>query len=76
MFVDVVPGYALRNAVKPGVSGLAQVSGCRGETRSIRDMTHRVRFDLFYRRNVSFWMDLKLVFLTILRAVQGDERAY
>ncbi|WP_161628878.1 sugar transferase [Solimonas flava] len=76
VFKDVVPGYALRNMVKPGVSGLAQISGCRGETRSAREMTHRVRFDLFYCRNVSLTMDMKLIGLTILSALRGDEKAY
>lgn len=76
VFCDVVPMYGLRNAVKPGVSGLAQVSGCRGETRSVREMTHRVRFDVFYSRNVGFVLDAKLVLLTVLRAIQGDEKAY
>lgn len=76
MFKDLIPAYASRNVVKPGVSGLAQVSGCRGETRSVREMNHRVRFDVFYCRNVSFALDVKLVFLTVLRALRGDERAY
>lgn len=76
MFADLITTYAQRNAVKPGVSGLAQVSGCRGETRSIREMNHRVRFDVFYIKNVSFAMDLKLIGLTVLSAITGDERAY
>ncbi|NGY04521.1 sugar transferase [Solimonas terrae] len=76
MFKDLIPAYTQRNSVKPGVSGLAQVSGCRGETRSVREMNHRVRFDVFYCRNVSFAMDVKLVCLTVLRALRGDERAY
>ncbi|WP_211234579.1 sugar transferase [Solimonas soli] len=76
VFKDVVPGYGLRNMVKPGVSGLAQISGCRGETRSVREMTHRIRFDLFYCRNVSLAMDFKLVWLTVLCALRGDEKAY
>lgn len=76
MFQDLVPQYPLRNAVKPGVSGLAQISGCRGETRSIREMNHRVRFDVFYCRNISLTMDLKLIALTVIRALRGDERAY
>lgn len=71
-----VPGYSLRTAMAPGVTGLAQVSGCRGETRSVRNMTHRVRFDLFYARNVTFWIDIKIVVLTIWVALQGDDRAY
>jgi putative colanic acid biosysnthesis UDP-glucose lipid carrier transferase len=71
-----VPGYRLRNTVRPGVTGLAQVSGCRGETRNHRDMQHRIRFDLFYVRNMSFMLDVKIIFLTILRVLQGDSKAY
>ena len=76
MFQDLVPQYNFRNMVKPGVSGLAQISGCRGETRSIREMSHRVRFDVFYCRNISLLMDLKLIVLTVVSALRGDERAY
>lgn len=76
MFKDLIPSYTQRNLVKPGVSGLAQVSGCRGETRSVREMNHRIRFDVFYCRNVGFLIDLKLVFLTVVRALRGDEKAY
>lgn len=76
MFEDLIPTYTQRNSVKPGVSGLAQVSGCRGETRSVREMSHRIRFDVFYCRNVSLSMDIKLIALTVVRALRGDERAY
>lgn len=76
VFKDVVPMYSFRNSVKPGVSGLAQVSGCRGETRSVREMNHRIRFDAFYCRNVGFALDIKLIVLTVIRALQGDQRAY
>ncbi len=76
MFGDRVPGYTLRHTVKPGVSGLAQVSGCRGETRSVREMKHRIRFDVFYSRNFSLRLDVKLVVLTVFAALAGDRRAY
>lgn len=75
-FGDRVPGYLHRTVVAPGVSGLAQVSGCRGETCSVRNMTHRVRFDLFYAKNMSLRMDIKIIFQTIWLALRGDERAY
>lgn len=76
IFAGVVPGYSMRNVVRPGVTGLAQVSGCRGETRSVREMTHRIRFDLFYIRSWSFVLDLKIIFLTVWKALSGDSRAY
>lgn len=76
LFHAYVPGYFQRTAVKPGVTGLAQVSGCRGETRSVREMTHRVRFDIFYVRNINLLLDLEIIFLTVYQAVRGDKRAY
>jgi lipopolysaccharide/colanic/teichoic acid biosynthesis glycosyltransferase len=76
LHAETVPGYKLRTVVRPGVTGLAQVSGCRGETRSIRDMEHRIRFDLFYLRNMNFMLDMKIILLTVLRVIQGDSKAY
>lgn len=76
VFGNRVPGYLHRTTVAPGVTGLAQVSGCRGETRSVRNMTHRVRFDLFYVKNISLRLDIKLIFLTVWVAIKGDDSAY
>lgn len=76
LFGDLVPGYTSRTATRPGVTGLAQVSGCRGETRSVREMTHRIRFDLFYAKNMGFWLDLKIIVATVWCAIAGDQKAY
>lgn len=75
-FAGSVPSYSSRNLVRPGVTGLAQVSGCRGETRSVREMTHRVRFDIFYIRSISFGMDIQVILKTILSVVRGDKHAF
>jgi exopolysaccharide biosynthesis polyprenyl glycosylphosphotransferase len=53
-----------RHFVKPGITGLAQMRGARGETRSVDDMRRRVEFDLEYIRTWSLWLDLKLIFTT------------
>ncbi len=63
-FCDVVPNYFERNNVKPGVTGLAQIKGCRGETRTPDDMSERVRLDLAYTRQWSLWLDGKIVLWT------------
>lgn len=76
LFESRVAGYAVRNLVRPGITGLAQISGCRGETRSVRDMTHRVRFDGFYVRNMSFLLDLTIIMGTVWAVFRGDENAY
>jgi len=57
--------YAERHKMKPGMTGWAQVNGCRGETRTIEDMRKRVEFDLHYIKNWSIWLDLKILAKTI-----------
>jgi hypothetical protein len=56
-----------RHYVKPGITGLAQINGARGETRTINDMRRRVDLDLTYIRTWSLWLDLKIILLTPLR---------
>ena len=62
---EQIQGYMLRHKVKPGITGLAQVNGLRGETDTIEKMEKRVQFDLNYIRNWSLSMDLKIIFKTI-----------
>lgn len=75
-FSGSVPSYSCRNLVRPGVTGLAQISGCRGETRSVREMNHRVRFDVFYIRSLSFRVDISIILGTIASVLRGDDRAF
>lgn len=70
-----IKGYMGRHKVMPGITGLAQVSGCRGETATLEDMERRVKYDLDYLRNWSLGLDLKILLKT-LRVVLGDDRAY
>ena len=57
----LIPDYMLRHAVKPGITGWAQSHNLRGETRELEQMEQRVRFDLWYIRNWSFWLDLRIL---------------
>lgn len=75
-FAGSVARYSCRNSVRPGVTGLAQISGCRGETRSVREMGQRVRFDIFYIRSLSFGVDLGIIFKTALSVISGDDKAF
>ena len=70
-----IEGYMLRHKVKPGITGLAQVNGCRGETETVDKMERRVRFDLQYIREWSIWMDLKIILRT-LAVVWRQQNAY
>lgn len=62
-----VKGYMLRHKVKPGITGLAQVKGYRGETDTLEKMEGRIQYDLNYIRNWSLWLDIKIVLLTLIR---------
>ena len=71
-----VKDYLKRHIVKPGITGLAQVSGYRGEIKNRTDIKNRVRFDIFYIENWSFLLDLKIIIKTVLNVFKGEEKAY
>jgi putative colanic acid biosynthesis UDP-glucose lipid carrier transferase len=66
MYRKVIRSYMVRHKVKPGITGLAQVNGMRGETDSIDKMEMRIEYDLAYLRSWSLWLDLKIVLKTIV----------
>ncbi|MBQ4801406.1 exopolysaccharide biosynthesis polyprenyl glycosylphosphotransferase [Aquimarina sp. MMG015] len=75
-FARKVDKFMVRHFVKPGISGLAQVSGFRGEIETDKDIVNRVKYDIFYIENWSLLLDIKIIFLTILNALKGEEKAY
>jgi putative colanic acid biosynthesis UDP-glucose lipid carrier transferase len=70
-----IQGYMLRHKVKPGMTGLAQVNGCRGETETIEKMASRVKFDHQYIREWTIWLDLKIILQTF-QVVFTKQNAY
>jgi putative colanic acid biosynthesis UDP-glucose lipid carrier transferase len=75
-FSEKVDRYMLRHAVKPGITGLAQTRGYRGETKTQQDIKGRVTLDRFYVENWNFFLDVKIIIKTLLNGVKGDEKAY
>ena len=75
LYRKLIKGYMVRHKVKPGITGLAQVSGFRGETDTLDKMQGRIDFDLQYLRNWSLGLDLRIIFKTI-RMVVKDQSAY
>lgn len=71
-----VDKYLVRHFLKPGITGLAQIQGCRGEIIERSDIVNRVRYDIFYMEKWSLGLDAKIVFLTIYNAIKGEARAY
>lgn len=72
----LVSSFMLRHTVKPGITGLAQVSGYRGEIKSQGDLEKRVEFDVRYIENWTFNLDLKIMLLTAWYMVRGQKEAY
>jgi putative colanic acid biosynthesis UDP-glucose lipid carrier transferase len=71
----MIKGYMVRHKVLPGLTGLAQVNGCRGETAKLEEMQARIHYDLDYLRRWTPLLDVKILLLTILRVFR-DEKAY
>ena len=74
--MHTVDNYMLRHLVLPGISGLAQVNGCRGETKTTDEMQRRIDFDLYYIHRWSFWLDIQIIIQTVVNIVRGDQNAY
>lgn len=75
-FWHSMPEYKKRYRVKPGITGLAQVCGCRGETSERINMLHRVRYDRFYNRNQSFGLDVWICWRTLKQMIRGNINAW
>jgi putative colanic acid biosynthesis UDP-glucose lipid carrier transferase len=71
-----VDKYLVRHFVKPGVTGLAQIKGYRGEIVKKADIINRVRMDVFYIEKWCLMMDIKIIYYTIFNALRGEEKAY
>ena len=74
-FRSKINGYMLRHKVKPGITGLAQVNGYRGETDTEEKMARRIRYDVDYINNWSVWLDMAIIFKTPMALISG-ENAY
>jgi putative colanic acid biosynthesis UDP-glucose lipid carrier transferase len=76
MYAKKIDKFMVRHFVKPGITGLAQVSGFRGEVETDKDIIGRVQHDIFYIENWSFFLDLKIIFQTLYNTIKGEEKAY
>lgn len=76
MYAERIDKFMVRHFIKPGITGLAQISGYRGEVEDDSFITNRVKYDIFYLENWSLLLDIKIMFLTVYNALKGDERAY
>ena len=72
----LIDKYMVRHLVKPGVTGWAQVTGYRGETKTLEQMEGRVKRDVWYIENWTFFLDLKIIIVTGLNMFKGEKNAY
>lgn len=68
--------YNVRLHVRPGITGLAQVKGFRGEIETDDEMVNRIKYDVFYIENWSFFLDIKIIVLTVINIFKGQDKAY
>lgn len=75
-YTKIVDRYMVRHAVKPGITGWAQVNGYRGLTDEVWKMERRVEHDVWYIENWTFLLDIKIMIRTVLNALQGEKNAF
>ena len=76
MYAKSVDKFMVRHFIKPGITGLAQTNGFRGEVETEKDIINRVKYDIFYLENWSILLDIKIIFITIINAIKGEKKAY
>lgn len=75
-YQQIIDNYMVRQLVRPGITGWAQVNGYRGEIKTKEDIKKRVEYDIWYLENWSFGLDIKIILLTVLNVIRGEEKAY
>ena len=77
LYSKLIGDYMVRHLVKPGITGWAQINGCRGETKTVEEMAARVEHDIWYIENWSMLLDVEIFFRTIWQVLPGrDKQAY
>lgn len=76
MYAERIDKFMVRHLIKPGITGMAQTKGFRGEIETDKDIINRVRYDIFYIEKWSLLLDLKIIFNTVYNALKGEQKAY
>ena len=75
-YSKIVDEYMVRQFIKPGITGWAQINGYRGEISNVEQIKMRVNKDLWYLENWTLWLDIRILFLTVYYVFKGDEKAF
>lgn len=76
MYAKSVDKFMVRHFIKPGITGLAQTNGFRGEVENEKDIINRVKYDIFYVEKWTLFLDIKIIIATVLNAIKGEKKAY
>lgn len=76
MYAKSVDKFMVRHFIKPGITGLAQTNGFRGEVENEKDIINRVKYDIFYVEKWTLFLDIKIIIATVFNAIKGDKKAY
>ena len=72
----IIDKYMVRHFIKPGITGWAQIRGYRGQTEELWQMEKRVECDIWYMENWNLFLDVKIIVLTIVNAIRGEDNAF
>ena len=75
-YLKSIDKFMVRHFIKPGITGLAQVNGYRGEIETHLDIVNRIKYDINYIENWSFLLDIKIIILTVFNSLRGEKKAY
>ncbi len=75
-YLKNIDKFMVRHFIKPGITGLAQVKGFRGEIEENSDIVNRIKYDIYYIENWSLLLDIKIITLTVLNSIIGEKKAY
>jgi putative colanic acid biosynthesis UDP-glucose lipid carrier transferase len=75
-YSEQITNYLVRHYTRPGITGWAQINGYRGETKTLEEMEERIKHDIYYIENWSFFLDIKIIGWTIINMITGQEKAY
>lgn len=76
MYSELISEYMVRHQCIPGITGWAQINGCRGETKTVEEMAERVKHDIWYIENWSVILDIRIIIKTVLQILSNDKQAY
>jgi putative colanic acid biosynthesis UDP-glucose lipid carrier transferase len=75
-YSNIIDKYMVRQFLKPGITGWAQINGHRGEITTLQQIKERVEHDIWYMENWNLWLDVRIIFMTLVNMISGQKNAF